>query len=75
LGVSALQIDLAKLKVGDRESDSHYHIKYLHQQAQQIIKPAPHNIPPRIQAQIESACAWFYQLYYPKKELAPNAER
>jgi sulfotransferase len=67
LGVAALEIDPAKLKVGDRESDSHYHMKYSHQQAERIVKPAIHKIPPRIQAQIESACAWFYQLYYPKK--------
>jgi sulfotransferase len=67
LGVSALEIDPDELKVGHRESDSHYHMKYPHHQARRITKPQPHRIPPRIQAQIESTCSWFYQLYYPKK--------
>jgi sulfotransferase len=67
LGVSALVIDPDKLAVGAQESDSHYRKKYPHAQAERIIKPKQHDIPPRIQAQIESACAWFYQLYYPSK--------
>jgi sulfotransferase len=42
-------------------------MKYLHRQSERIVKPGKHDIPPRIQAQIESACAWFYELYYPQK--------
>jgi sulfotransferase len=67
LGLSPHTIDPEKLILGVRESDSHYHMKYLHQQSGRVAKPARHEIPPRIQAQIESAYAWFYQMYYPQK--------
>ena len=68
LGLSPFQIDPDKLALmGPQESDSHYHMKYLHQQSERVTKPKRHEIAPRIQAQIETACAWFYQLYYPKK--------
>jgi len=69
LGLSPFEINPEKLAViGQPESDSHYHMKYLHQQSERVTKPQRHEIAPRIQAQIETACAWFYQLYYPKKE-------
>ena len=67
LGLSSFEINPKKLEIGIQESDSHYHMKYLHRQSEQIIKPKMHDIPPRIQAQIESAYAWFYQMYYPQK--------
>ena len=67
LGVSEFAIDPGKLAKGIQESDSHYHMKYLHDQAERVIKPRRHEIPPRIQARIEEACAWFYEMYYPKK--------
>ena len=67
LHLSPLQIDPLHLEAHVAESDSHYHMKYLHQRAEQVVKPVRHAIPARIQAQIESACAWFYQLYYPNK--------
>ena len=67
LGVAASAIDVDKISVGAQESDSHYHMKYPHRQSGRIVKPVRHDIPPRIQAQIETACGWFYQLYYPKK--------
>lgn len=66
LGVSPLKIDPNNLKTGVKESDSHYHMKYLHNQHTTIVKPRRHNISPRIQAQIENAYAWYYQLYYKK---------
>jgi len=66
LGLPAFDINPEKLELGVTESDSHYHMKYLHRQSGCIIKPARHEIPPRIQAQIETAYAWFYQMYYPK---------
>ncbi len=66
LGLSPFEINPDKLDIGIRESDSHYHMKYLHKQSERIVKPVRHEIPSRIQAQIESAYAWFYQLYYPK---------
>ncbi len=66
LGISAFDVNLQKLEVGVTESDSHYHMKYTHTQAGRISIPARHEIPARIQSQIETAYAWFYQLYYPK---------
>jgi sulfotransferase len=66
LGMSPFQIDPDHLKTSVHESDSHYHMKYPHKQADRIVKPKPHEISPRIQAQIESAYSWFFQLYYPK---------
>lgn len=66
LGLSPFEINPDKLEVGIRESDSHYHMKYLHRQSERIVKPKKHELPPRIQAQIEEACAWYYELYYPK---------
>jgi sulfotransferase len=68
LGLSPLRIDPQHLALGAGESDSHYRMKYLHRQSQRITVPTPHVIPRRIQAQIETACAWFYQTYYPKHE-------
>jgi sulfotransferase len=67
LGLPPFTLDPERLTVGIRESDSHYHMKYTHRQTERIVKPQRHEIPPRIQAQIESACSWFYQLYYPRK--------
>ena len=67
LGLSPFRIDPNKLQTGGQESDSHYHMKYPHRQSTRIVQPRRHEISPRIQAQIESACAWYYQLYYPGK--------
>lgn len=71
LGLAPLAIDPGRLNVGVRESDSHYHMKYIHGQAQSIVKPQRHELPPRIQAQIETAYAWYYALYYPEGKSAP----
>lgn len=65
LGLAPFEIDPEYLSKGIRESDSHYHMKYTHQQATRITKPARHDIAPRIQAQIEAACDWYYKMYYP----------
>ena len=65
LGLSPQEIDPRKLTIGVQESDSHYHMKYPHRHFGQIGTPARHDIPPRIQARIEKACSWFYELYYP----------
>lgn len=67
LGLSDFSINPENMTTGIQESDSHYHMKYPHKQAQQIRPPTRHEIPPRIQAQIETAYAWFYQQYYPIK--------
>lgn len=67
LGLSPFQIDPEKLAVAPHESDSHYRMKYIHRQSSRISKPSRHEIPPRIQAQVEDAFSWYYQLYYPGK--------
>lgn len=66
LGLSPFTIDPARLPIGAPESDSHYRMKYQHRQSGQLTSPRSHDIPPRIQQQIEKACAWYYQLYYPE---------
>lgn len=66
LGLSPLEIDPAHLETtGVEESNSHYRMKFLHTQHEKIEPPKPHAIPPRIQAQITQAYAWYYQRYYP----------
>jgi sulfotransferase len=65
LGLPPHQFDPERIATGSRESDSHYHMKYPHRQASRIAPPQRHDVPPRIQAQIESVWGWFYQLYYP----------
>jgi hypothetical protein len=35
-----------------------------HRRFQRIGSTARHDIPPRIQAHIEKACSWYYELYY-----------
>ncbi|MGC1520030.1 MAG: hypothetical protein WA803_00705, partial [Steroidobacteraceae bacterium] len=67
LGLSPFKINPEKLAaMGSPESDSHYGMKYLHTQSERVRKPKPHDIPPRIQAQIETGCAWYYNYFYPK---------
>jgi sulfotransferase len=65
LGLAPLEIDPGNLTVSPHESDSHYRMKYPHRQGPRIALPARHAVPPRIQKQIETACAWYYALYYP----------
>lgn len=65
LGLSPHEIDPNQLVVGAHESDSHYRMKYSHKQSGSIVKPQRHEIAPRIQAQIQGAYSWYYQLYYP----------
>jgi len=66
LGLAPFRIDPDNLRMGLRESDSHYRMKYPHRQFATIRAPQPHAIPPRIQQQIESAYGWFYEMYYPR---------
>lgn len=66
LGLPISKIDPGNMSVGIQESDSHYHMKYLHRQSGAITAPSRHDISPRIQAQIEGAYSWYYQLYYPQ---------
>ena len=66
LGVAPFQINPERIPTGDGESDSHYHMKYLHTRVPGITPPRTYEIPQRIQAHIRSAWSWFYQLYYPE---------
>ena len=68
LGLAPLEIDPERITVGPHESDSHYRMKYPHRQLPRITPPKRHEIPPRIQTQIENVWAWFYQLYYPAQQ-------
>ena len=65
LGLSPCEINPGKLKIGIQESDSHYRMKYLHTQSEGITQPKRHEIPQRIQRQIETVYAWYYRTYYP----------
>ncbi len=67
LGLSPHTISPQSLMVRPHESDSHYRYKYLHLQQTTISQPKRHEIPPRIQKQIEQACAWYYEWFYPKQ--------
>ena len=70
LGMSPHPIDPTRLMVRPHESDSHYRHKFLHRQRSVLSPPAIHAIPPRIQSQIEKACAWYYEWFY-----SPQAHR
>jgi len=65
LGLAPHLIDVQHLTVHAHESDSHYRYKFRHQQQATIAPPVVHAIPPRIQAQIEKVCAWYYEWFYP----------
>lgn len=67
LGVAPHTHDFGRLTVRPHESDSHYRMKYRHRQHDHLAAPARHEVPPRIQRQIESACAWFYEWFYPEQ--------
>jgi sulfotransferase len=69
LGLPPCTVDLEQLAIGIQESDSHYRMKYLHRQANRLVRPTRHEIPARIRTQIETTYAWFYQTYYPTPRL------
>jgi len=66
LGLAPFRIDPENLRTGAHESDSHYRMKYPHRQGSRIVAPRRHDIPPRIQAQIDAAGAWYTRQYYPR---------
>ena len=68
LGLPEKDLDLNRLSTTIRESDSHYRMKFLHTQQTKIGQPGHHTVSPRIQAQIETAYAWYYQTYYFDKQ-------
>jgi sulfotransferase len=65
LGLPEHRIDPQRLTVRAGESDSHYRFKYRHRQQAVLASPVNHEIPPRIQAQIQKACGWYYDWFYP----------
>ena len=72
LGVAPLRIDPDRLTImGAPESDSHYGMKYPHTQSERVARPRKHEVPPRIQAHIETTCAWYYHFFYPKQAVSP----
>ena len=67
LDLPPFEIDPQNLAPMDAsESDSHYHMKYPHTLSSRIEIAPRHDVPSRIQARIEDACAWYYRLYYAK---------
>jgi sulfotransferase len=75
LGVREIEVDLNRLKTGARESDSHYHMKYPHARVESFRPPGRHEIPPRIQARIEEAYKWYYEMYYPSGSTSHGTDR
>ncbi len=71
LGLDPFEINPNQLALGVQESDSHYHMKYRPKQAQQIPKPTRHEVAPRIQAKLETACAWYCQRNDPSSKSSP----
>ncbi|HVC01816.1 MAG TPA: hypothetical protein VND80_06405 [Steroidobacteraceae bacterium] len=43
-------------------------MNYSHWQAERVVKPKRQEIPPRIPTQIDTTCAWFYQLHYAREK-------
>ncbi|PWC56084.1 sulfotransferase [Azospirillum sp. TSO22-1] len=68
LGLPPHDIDWKTLAVAPHESDSHYRFKYPHRRRDRLVPPRRHDVPPRIQAQIEAACDWYYAWFYPSAE-------
>ena len=65
LGLPAAAFDPQNLTVKPHESDSYYRFKYPHETRSTVSLPAQHDIPQRIQQQIQTQFAWFYQTFYP----------
>lgn len=65
LGLPPYELDLSHLTVKPQESDSYYRYKYLHRTHEQIIAPQAHEIPTRIQQQLQTNFRWFYEIFYP----------
>ncbi len=67
LGLAPHSITPQNLMVRPHESDSHYRNKYTHVQRDSITPPMRHEVPPRIQALIDQACAWYHEWFYSKQ--------
>lgn len=55
LGLPPYEIDPNSLTIAPHESDSHYRMKYLHKQSENLVRPQRHDIATRIQVQIQGA--------------------
>lgn len=66
LDLAPHEIDPMNLDVRAHESDSYYRYKFLHRQQGTIAPPIFHEIPPRIQNQIERDFGWYYERFYPQ---------
>ncbi|MEL7334359.1 MAG: sulfotransferase [Cyanobacteria bacterium J06560_2] len=65
LALPRAEIDPQNLRKTPNESDSYYRFKYLHTRHSKIQPPKTHDIPPRIQQQIQQQFSWYYQTFYP----------
>lgn len=68
LGIEAQSFDRANLPVHIHESDSYYRFKYQHKTRSSISPPSYHQIPKRINQEINDNFNWFYNLFYPQKQ-------
>jgi sulfotransferase len=67
LGLAPHIITPQNLMVRPHESDSHYRIKFTHQQQGSVSSPQRHDVPPRIQHLIDLACGWYHEWFYSKQ--------
>jgi sulfotransferase len=66
IGVRPHAFDPRQLAVRAHESDSHYRNKYPHRQHAAVEPPHKHDIPLRIQREVERTYAWYYDQFYPR---------
>lgn len=67
LGVKTYELNKDNLTVRPHESDSYYRFKYPHKTHNSINPPKTRLLPDRINSDIENEFAWFYKLFYPRK--------
>ena len=65
VGVQPMHINPQQLPVNLHESDSHYRFKYPHATRSGIKPVAQHAVPGRIQQELLTHFAWFYDTFYP----------
>ncbi|MGD1902581.1 MAG: sulfotransferase [Geitlerinemataceae cyanobacterium] len=65
LGVAPHALDLENLTVRPHESDSYYRFKYRHATKPKLLPPRRHEIPTRIDRELQHRHRWFYEMFYP----------
>lgn len=65
LDLAPVALDPEQLEVRPHESDSYYRGKYPHRTRGRIEAPTRHDVPTRIDQEIRSNFAWFYEQFYP----------